>query len=115
MSDSTQNTSPSNKFITWQSEMIVKALNKILKEIIEENSEESSNLPILEMQKKMAFNAKKPPAITIQAYLERIIRYTHLEESSLILALIYIDRVCDTQDLILSEFNIHRYDSSNIN
>ncbi len=108
MSDSTQNTSPYNSLVSWHSENTLKALNKILNEIIQENSEDPSNFPIFEKQKRMLFNAKKPPAITIQAYLERIIRYTHLEESSLVVALIYIDRVCDTQDLILSEFNIHR-------
>ncbi len=109
MSDSTQNTNSSTSTLdSWRSEPTVKALSQILSEIIHENSEEATNEQIFEVQKKTAFNAKKPPAITIQAYMERIIKYSHLEESTLVIALIYIDRVCDTQDLVLSEFNIHR-------
>jgi hypothetical protein len=58
---------------------------------------------------KSGFTSKKPPAITIEAYLERILKYSHIEESTLILSLIYIDRVCDINNIQMTNFNIHRY------
>ena len=54
------------------------------------------------------FGSKKPPSIAILAYLERIAKYTQIEESTLIICLIYIDRVCDLSKMQLNEFNIHR-------
>ncbi len=54
------------------------------------------------------FSSKKPPSITIIAYLERIVKYMQIEESTLILCLIYIDRVCDVNKIQLNDNNIHR-------
>ena len=58
---------------------------------------------------KNIFTSKKPPSISIQSYFERIIKYSKIEESTLIVTLIYIDRLCDFSQLVLTEFNIHRY------
>ena len=60
------------------------------------------------MKKKSIFNSKKPPPIALDDYLDRIIKYTKLEESTLLIALLYIDRFCELSDLKLSEFNVHR-------
>lgn len=55
-----------------------------------------------------SFVCKKAPSISIEAYLERICKYTQIEESTLVLCLIYIDRFCDISKFSLSENNIHR-------
>ena len=58
-------------------------------------------------QSKMVFSCKKKPKIKIKDYLKRIIQYTGIESSSLIIALIYLDRIC-LNDILITEYNIHR-------
>ncbi len=57
---------------------------------------------------KTIFSAKNPPSISINSYLERIVKYCKIEESTLIMTLIYIDRLCDYSQIIFGENNIHR-------
>ena len=40
--------------------------------------------------------------------MERIKKYTNLEESTFIIALIYLDRFCELMEVKLTRFNIHR-------
>jgi hypothetical protein len=81
---------------------------QILQEILEENKSQKHPKEILERQKRLSFHSKTPASVTLAEYIERILKYTHIEESTLIIALIYIDRLCDRQNVILSENNIHR-------
>jgi hypothetical protein len=92
----------------WKNSRVTKALSQILCEIIQENNADISYKSMIEKQRKLIFNAKKPPSISIHEYLERILKYTHIEESTLIISLIYIDRVCESNDLILTQNNVHR-------
>ena len=109
MSDSQQNTANSDSSNElWKPEDTINSLSKILIEIIEENHSDMKNFEIIEKQKKMVFNSKKLPCISIKAYIERIIKYTHMEQSTLVLSLIYIDRISEFHDLVLSWSNIHR-------
>ena len=59
-------------------------------------------------QSKMIFNCKKKPKIEIKDYIKRIIQYTGIESSSLIISLIYLDRIC-LNDILITEYNIHRF------
>lgn len=86
----------------------------ILQEIVEENKNQKVAKEILDKQKKLSFHSKNPASITLNSYLERILKYSHLEESTLIIALIYIDRLCEKQNLILTDSNIHRIVFSSI-
>ena len=52
------------------------------------------------------FTFKKKPSISLLDYLRRIIKYLQIEYSTLIIALIYIDRLCK-EKVYLSEYNIH--------
>jgi len=88
-------------------ETIIKSINSILEEIIKENMD-SSKTKIREQQKSSTFFAKKIPSISIISYMERIIKYTKLEEASLIVMLIYIDKLCEMNNFLLTENNIHR-------
>lgn len=54
------------------------------------------------------FLAKKIPSISIRDFFERIVKYTHIENSTLVLILIYIDRLCDMQKFRLNYYNIHK-------
>jgi len=53
------------------------------------------------------FNRYKTPSIEIGSYLKRIVKYSYLEESTLIISLIYLDRYCEVTKLILSNENIY--------
>lgn len=53
------------------------------------------------------FCLKTIPSISLFDYLSRINKYTNLDISTLISALIYIDRFCCNANIILNEYNIH--------
>jgi hypothetical protein len=48
------------------------------------------------------------PEIRMDSYVLRIQRYGHLEASTLIVALLYVDRVCSARRLSLTRTNVHR-------
>lgn len=54
------------------------------------------------------FSRKSIPEISVADYLERIKKYTKLEKSTLIIAMIYIDRICNQNRIQLTPYNIHR-------
>lgn len=88
-------------------EELIKSVNSILSEIISENMD-SSKAQLKEAQKGTSFFSKKIPSITILSYLERILKYTKMEEATLILMLIYIDKLCESNSFLLTENTIHR-------
>ena len=55
-----------------------------------------------------AFSSKKPPKITINKYFKRIMKYSKPEPSTLIISLIYIDKLCENANFVLNSHNIHR-------
>ena len=75
----------------------------LLNEIMEENAREPNK------KTNDSFKCKRPPSISLEEYLKRIIKYTGMEESTLMVALIYLDRVCDTNGIALDNYTIHRY------
>lgn len=54
------------------------------------------------------FMAQYPPSVKITDYLERLAKYTKLENSTLIIMLIYLDRIADEFSNELTYKNIHR-------
>ena len=54
------------------------------------------------------FINKNRPSISILNYLQRIIYYTDLEESTIILSLIYIIKLSNENKIFINEYNIHR-------
>jgi len=59
-------------------------------------------------QKKLTFYSREVPFISIKDYLYRIHNFSEAEDNTFILALIYIDKICEIASIILSEHNIHR-------
>jgi hypothetical protein len=88
-------------------ELIVKSINSILEEIIHENMDKTKT-KLRESQQNNSFYTKKIPSIPVVSYLERILKYSKMEESTLVLMLIYIDRLCENNNFLLTENNIHR-------
>ena len=56
----------------------------------------------------MAFSANLIPGISIEDYLLRIQTYANVEKSTLIISLIFIDKLCHAADVTLTHYNIHR-------
>ena len=88
---------------------VIKLINNIILEIIADNQKELtekkvSNLP------KTVFYMKNMPNIKFLEYLKRIIKYLKPEVSTLIIALIYVDRICSekTNKIVLIDNNIFK-------
>jgi hypothetical protein len=83
-------------------------LNKLelkVSEILTEISNQNSNV---EFNPDDPFSTKSPSKVTLQYFFGRIKKYTKIEKSTLIIILIYADRMCTTSGIILNPHNIHR-------
>lgn len=89
-------------------ESFLKKFNLTLETVIEENKKLLNYEDILNKQKNMSFTSKYIPSIKLIKYLERILHYTEAEESTFIIALIYIDRIGKISNVILTPFNVHK-------
>ena len=87
---------------------LINAISLTLSTIIKENKKLPNYKEILMKQSKMIFSSKAIPNISIYDYLIRIQTYSLIEKSTLILSLIYIDRLCQNCKLTLTFYNIHR-------
>ena len=89
---------------------IIDTMSQILEEIIQETETQNIQLELSPEIKELTdkFISKKTPSITINKYLRRIVKYAKPEPSTLIMVLIFIDRVCESSNLQLSSINIHR-------
>lgn len=86
---------------------LIKSINCILSEIINENMD-SSKAKLREEQKNTSFYSRKVPSISVVSYIERILKYTKMEDATLIVMLIYIDKLCESSSFLLTENTIHR-------
>ena len=89
---------------------IVDTVSELLEEIIKESEGiTQDNLADSYQQELMlSFNSKKVPAITINKYLMRIVKYSRPAYASIVTTLIYIDKLCEMSNQILTHMNIHR-------
>lgn len=101
-SDETDETEP---------EINVTLLNKIndmLISVIKENKNLINYKQILKTQEKSIFNSSKIPSISFKNYLYRIQNFTEAEDNTLIIALIYLDRFTEKNNIILTDYNVHK-------
>lgn len=54
------------------------------------------------------FIAKKKPKISINDYIDRLIRYSKTNSEIIIIILIYLDRICTKHNINLNYYNIHK-------
>ena len=87
---------------------LINSISNTLNTILEKNKKLSNYKDILKNQSKMYFSSYTIPTITIKEYLTRIQIYSGVESSTLILALILIDKMCKRSGILLTYFNIHR-------
>mmetsp|Transcript_21974 Transcript_21974/g.37701 ORF Transcript_21974/g.37701 Transcript_21974/m.37701 type:complete len:218 (+) Transcript_21974:233-886(+) len=83
---------------------IVPVLSSVLNQLVLRNDKLPFNSAHVTV-----FHALKPPSISIQKYLERILKYASCSPNCFIIALIYIDRIIQrNQTFVINSLNIHR-------
>lgn len=84
---------------------VIQILDKVLTQLIAANmtSARCISQPFLSK-----FQSSYAPGITIISYLERINKYAKCSPNCFIAALIYIDRLVELKNVVLTELNIHR-------
>ena len=80
---------------------------QILLHILSENKKSKDYCKKISLNQDGHFTFKLRPSIPLFVYLQRILKYVKIELSTLIIAMIYIDRIC-LEKVFLNEFNIHR-------
>ena len=80
---------------------------KILLHILSENKKSKDYYKKINSNQDGHFTFKMKPGINLLDYLRRILKYVKIEYSTLIIAMIYIDRICK-EKVFLNEYNIHR-------
>ena len=89
-------------------ESLLNKINQIFKIVLEENEKLKNYPDKLSSRRGVAFNSNYIPSISIKKYLYRIAYYTEIEENTIIIALIYIDRISEISKIMLTPYNIHR-------
>jgi hypothetical protein len=89
-------------------EILLNKINKILMIILKENKTLKNYKEKCELQKDMAFTSYNKPSLSVKEYLYRIQTYAEVEDNTIIIGLIYIDRICEHISVILTPYNIHR-------
>lgn len=84
---------------------IINAIIKNLLEIIEENKQMGNDKITL---RDNIFYLDQIPNISLEKYICHLMSYTNMSISSLILAIIYIDKFCENYRYVLSLHNIYR-------
>jgi hypothetical protein len=79
---------------TTQNPTLYLSIGLILVDLVKENTTKSTFKEKLRLQKKIFFTSHGVPNITLSKYLERMKKYMKLENNSVILGLIYLDRFC---------------------
>ena len=105
---------PSNKKQIINENLIIKEdeiiigtidiISELFINICEENKSKKTNKNFL----LKSFTNMYIPSISIKDYLLRLSKYSKINESTIILILIYIDRICNRNNFILTYYNIHK-------
>ena len=87
-----------------QKNNIINAITANLKDIIQENKQNGGEKYI----SRDIFYLQFVPSISLGNYIKRLVKYTKMDISSLILSIIYIDRFCEKYKYVLSFNNVYR-------
>ena len=82
----------------------IELISELLVNICEENKTKKNKQNFLLKN----FTNKNIPSISIKDYLLRLSKHSKVNESTIILVLIYIDRICNMNHFFLTYYNIHK-------
>ena len=89
---------------------IINTISDLLKDICKANNTMEVNNENIAINKRIKiFMLKKLPSISIKDYLLRLSKYSKICSSTLILILIYIDRLCQKYKFKINYFNIYKF------
>ena len=83
---------------------MIEIISSTLKQIIKENKKQKKS----KKEFDKIFSHSREPEISLFDYLSRIHKYSNINDSTLIISLIYIDRICKNKGVKLTKYNIHR-------
>ena len=104
---SPMNINPSKQKLSPPNNSIDIIIVTILLHILAENKKSKDYYKKMSSNKDGHFTIQMKPSISLLGYLRRIIKYVKMEFSTLIISMIYIDRICK-EKVFLNEYNIHR-------
>lgn len=84
--------------------ILVKVLAAVLERLVNSNT----SIAKLDPGQVTKFHALKAPGIGVAAYLERVQKYASCSNECFILALIYIDRLIERNNFLMTALNVHR-------
>jgi hypothetical protein len=84
---------------------IINAIVSNLKDIIKENQKNNKNKLIF---KDNIFYLEDLPPISLEKFIQHLVKFTQMDISTLILAVIYMDEFCEKFKYILTLNNIYR-------
>ena len=82
------------------------SISLVIQQLLNENKKQRNYRSKVREQSKMIFSSSSIPKISILEYLNRIVKYTKIEDSTLILSIIYLDSIAQNS-VYLTEYNIH--------
>ena len=82
------------------------SISLAIEQLLSENRKQKYYASKIREQSKMIFSSNSLPKISILEYLNRIVNYTKIEDSTLITAIIYLDLV-GQNEIYLTDYNIH--------
>ena len=86
---------------------VIQHISSTLNDFINENESENNENNSFNYDDSIFF-CKKIPTVSIEDYLNRIQKYSKFEDSTLIFALIYIDRLLEKKNIKLSKHNVYK-------
>jgi hypothetical protein len=88
---------------------VITTISELLNNMCKENSSLEINDKNIASNKKIKyFMLKKIPSISIKDFLFRLTKYSKICESTLIMILIYIDRMCHKYNFKITYYNIYK-------
>ena len=81
----------------------IEIFSELLTDICEESKKCSSKSIYIK-----SFMTKSIPSISLKNYMLRLFRYTKMNESTIIIILIYIDKICNMNNKKISYYNIFK-------
>ena len=89
--------------------IVITTISDLLNNMCNENNSPEVNNKNIELNKRIKFfMLKKIPSISIKEFLFRLTKYSKICESTLVIILIYIDRLCHKYKFKITFFNIYK-------
>ncbi|KAI3652322.1 hypothetical protein MP228_003625 [Amoeboaphelidium protococcarum] len=95
------------------SECEIQVIEQVVADALQQLCDCNDNTPVTQ-ESLTRFHSRAPPQISILSYIKRIVQFSSLEKSVLLMMLIYIDRICSSsasppKRFRVSSLTVHRF------